>query len=91
MMPMIGVLEPLTECLAIGLLGCWGAYHLWEFNIWLFLLCHCLFWFVADQSLLHIMQGVSAISLYHQSVPSVCTTSPYCQLVTLVTTISMHH
>ncbi|CAB3979957.1 Ceramide glucosyltransferase [Paramuricea clavata] len=57
MMPVIGVLEPLTECVAIGLLGCCGAYYLWGFNIWKVLLGHCLFWFVADQLLLHIMQG----------------------------------
>jgi hypothetical protein len=60
MMPVIGVLEPLTECLAIGLLGCSGAYYLWGFTIWKILLGHCLFWFLADQLLLHIMQGVMA-------------------------------
>lgn len=64
MMPVIGVLEPLTECITIGLLGCSGAYYLWGISIWKFLLCHCLLWFVADQLLLHIMQGVSKVVIY---------------------------
>lgn len=64
MMPVIGVLEPLTECLTIGLLGSCGAYYLWGFSIWKFFLGHCLFWFVADLLLLQIMQGVWFVICY---------------------------
>lgn len=71
MMPVIGVLEPLTECLAIGLLGSCGAYYLWGCSIWKVLLGHCLFWFVADQLLLHIMQGVRFIIMRFSSFMSI--------------------
>ena len=60
MMPVVGVLEPFSECLAIGLLGWWAVYHYWSsVTASLFLLSHCLLWFTADQLLLRTLQGVS--------------------------------
>ncbi|XP_046845546.1 ceramide glucosyltransferase-like isoform X2 [Xenia sp. Carnegie-2017] len=68
MMPVIGVLEPLTECLVIGLLGSCGAKYLLGFSAWKVLLGHCLLWFSADILLLNIMQGPDTLPPFRKIV-----------------------
>ncbi|XP_062509508.1 ceramide glucosyltransferase-like [Corticium candelabrum] len=58
MMPFPGLLEPLTECLFLGLLGSWAASQLLDCNFYLFFLTHCFIWFLSDLFLLsHIERG----------------------------------
>ncbi|XP_002740179.1 ceramide glucosyltransferase-like [Saccoglossus kowalevskii] len=48
MLPLLIVLDPLTECLALGLFTAWGLYHLLHLHPVVFFLCHLLGWFLMD-------------------------------------------
>jgi ceramide glucosyltransferase len=52
MMPFPGLLEPLTECIFLGLLASWAASQLLNYCFWMFFLCHCSIWFSSDVLLL---------------------------------------
>ena len=63
MEPFPQCLEPLTECFVIGIIVSLAVSHFTHRPVLLTFLQHCLFWFVSDQILLKIVQGVC--SLFH--------------------------
>ena len=58
MEPFPQCLEPLTECFVIGILMALAVSHLMNRSVLLSFAQHCLFWFVSDEILLKIVQGV---------------------------------
>ena len=66
MMPFPGLLEPLTESVVLGVVGCLLLHYMCGVNAVLFLGCHFTFWFVCDMLLLRILEvskmGVDGMS-----------------------------
>ena len=56
MMPWPGLVEPLTECLGLGLAGALAAWQLLGVSVLLFLLVHTSFWLLCDMMLIRIIQ-----------------------------------
>lgn len=56
MMPFPGLLEPLTESMVLGMIGCVMMYYVLNVHPIVFLVCHFLFWFICDMILLRIIQ-----------------------------------
>lgn len=59
MLPHTILLEPLQECLLLGLLASWSAAILFEWNSLIFLLIHMLCWMLSDYLLLRVVQNGS--------------------------------
>ncbi|CAG0896925.1 unnamed protein product [Darwinula stevensoni] len=55
MTPHMTVLEPVFECMFIGLIGSWAARVLFGFNILFFILLHSLTWLILDWILLSVV------------------------------------
>ncbi|KXJ74655.1 hypothetical protein RP20_CCG013168 [Aedes albopictus] len=59
MVPTTILLEPLSECIIVGMFACWAAKILFRWNPLVFFLIHTLFWFLSDWILLSIIQNGS--------------------------------
>ena len=57
MIPMTILLEPLTECMLLGLLSAWSVFYLFRWDPISFFLIHILVWFLMDWILIHIVQN----------------------------------
>lgn len=57
MCPHTLLLEPFSECLTIGALAAWACYFLFRTDPFFFYLTHILIWFIADYTLLRIIQN----------------------------------
>ncbi|XP_053405294.1 ceramide glucosyltransferase-like isoform X2 [Mercenaria mercenaria] len=57
MMPLVsGFLEPLTECIPIGMYAAWSLYHFLGINPYIFFSVHIVAWLVSDYLLLRMVQ-----------------------------------
>ncbi|CAH2003523.1 unnamed protein product [Acanthoscelides obtectus] len=57
MLPMVIILEPLSECMVIGACAAWSASFLFHWEPLAFYLVHILVWFLSDWILLSIVQN----------------------------------
>ncbi|XP_018332289.1 ceramide glucosyltransferase [Agrilus planipennis] len=57
MLPLIILLEPLSECMVIGASAAWAAGFLFQWDSLAFYLVHVLVWFICDWILLSIVQN----------------------------------
>ncbi|CAG0899615.1 unnamed protein product [Darwinula stevensoni] len=55
MLPHTMILEPVGECLFMGLMGAWAAHILFGWSLLAFFLLHALIWFILDWILLSIV------------------------------------
>ena len=56
MLPHLIVLEPLSECVILGLMCAWAGYFLFRWDALSFFLIHVLLWFLLDWALIHVVQ-----------------------------------
>ena len=56
MMPWPGLVEPLTECFGLALLGALCSHLLLHIDPFLFLLVHTSIWFIFDLTLLKLIE-----------------------------------
>ena len=56
MIPLIIIVEPLSECMVIGACAAWAANILFKWDVLGFYLIHILLWFICDWILLSIIQ-----------------------------------
>lgn len=60
MMPLVsGFMEPMTECIPLGIYGSWALYHFLGFNPYMFFIIHICLWLVSDYILLSMVQNKS--------------------------------
>ena len=59
MIPITILLEPMTECMLLGLLSAWAVFYLFYWDPISFFLIHVLVWFLMDWILIHIVQNGS--------------------------------
>jgi len=59
MVPLTILLEPLSECILLGLLTAWSVFYLFRWDPLLFFLLHILIWFLMDWVLIHVVQNGS--------------------------------
>ncbi|XP_022915093.1 ceramide glucosyltransferase [Onthophagus taurus] len=59
MLPLIVIMEPLSECMVIGLGAAWAVNVLFKWDVLGFYLIHILMWFICDWILLSIVQNGS--------------------------------
>ncbi|CAH0561897.1 unnamed protein product [Brassicogethes aeneus] len=59
MVPLLILLEPLSECMVIGFFAAWSTSYLFKFEPLVFYLVHILLWFMCDWILLSIVQNGS--------------------------------
>ena len=53
------LLEPLSECILLGLLAAWSVFYLFRWDPLSFFLLHILIWFLMDWVLIHVVQNGS--------------------------------
>ncbi|WAR00534.1 CEGT-like protein [Mya arenaria] len=57
MMPLVsGFLEPMTECIPLGLYAAWAFYHFLGINPYIFFAVHFCLWLISDHLLLRLIQ-----------------------------------
>ena len=59
MVPLTILLEPLSECILLGLLAAWSVFYLFRWDPLSFFLLHILIWFLMDWVLIHVVQNGS--------------------------------
>ena len=59
MVPFTIFLEPLSECILLGLLTAWSVFYLFRWDPVSFFLLHILIWFLMDWMLIHVVQNGS--------------------------------
>jgi len=64
-LPTLLILEPMHECVLLGMLASWAVTTLFDWNFLVFFLIHLLVWFLLDYFLIKLIQGshVSASAL----------------------------
>ena len=65
MITLPALLEPFTECLLLGVIVSLSVYYIMGWDKLIFLLCHCLNWFICDMILLHLVEVYYKLEMYY--------------------------
>lgn len=68
MVPVITIVEPLSECVLLGAGSSWATHYLFNWDPLVFFLVHLLVWFLCDFMLLCIIQVSDNLIINHLSI-----------------------
>lgn len=80
LLPVTALLEPVSECLALGVVGSWAVSVVFTWSPLAFFFVHVLIWFLLDYTLLHIVQVGSVAIGWRHCLECMCVTESACRM-----------